>query len=326
MSSKFKLVAKVKYCLESQSEKRLTARQIAEWIFNKYPKDCEEKRQESNQLVLKHSDSALIAQISAEITSADSSGRFSAITQIKTTGSKPRQFYWTEKSDAQEIAEAEQISAVPTETAAAASTETAALPKPTEYDLYPLLAEFLQTEMQIYSKRIDEKTSSNSRGENGNKWLHPDIVGLEYLGQNWGEEIKNCAGAFFSPAVRLSAYEVKLKLNSANVREAFFQAVSNASWANSGYLVAAEIDRKIEDELRLLANLHGIGIILLNAENPAESQIMMASAERIIDWGTVNRIASENKDFLEYIRCVRETITIGRIKAGDWYKIPKAQD
>jgi len=53
------------------------------------------------------------------------------------------------------------------------------------------------------------------------------------------------------------------------VREAFFQAVSNSTWANNGYLVAREIQgAETMNELRILAGLHGIGFILLDFDAP----------------------------------------------------------
>lgn len=117
----------------------------------------------------------------------------------------------------------------------------------------------------------------------------------------------------------LWSFEVKVRLNHANVRESFFQCVSNSSWAHYGYLAAAAIDTKIEQELNLLCNAHDIGIIHLNTDNPLESEIMLpCSEEKNIDWNTANRIAKENKDFLEYIRCIGEFYKIGRIKKEDW--------
>jgi len=312
MPSKFNLKDKVIACLRSQPEKRLTAKEIAEWIFEQYSEDCAQKRQQSKQDL--HSDNALIQQISAEIRP----NLFPENSEIKINAGRPRRFYRTEKTDTEEITEAEEENS--------ADKTGDSEPQLKEADLYPLLAEFLSSEYTIYSKRIDEKRSSNKRGENGNFWLHPDMVGLEVSSQNWHGNIKQCAGKFFHETASLSAYEVKLKLNSANLREAFFQAVSNSSWANYGYLVAAEIDDKIEPELRLLANLHGIGIILLNTENPTESQIIIESGEREIDWDSVNRIAKENKDFMEYITCVSETIANGRIKKTDWIRLSTFKD
>ena len=40
---------------------------------------------------------------------------------------------------------------------------------------------------------------------------------------------------------KLWSFEAKLLINRSNVRECFFQAVSNSSWANFGYLVAAGV-------------------------------------------------------------------------------------
>jgi hypothetical protein len=52
-------------------------------------------------------------------------------------------------------------------------------------------------------------------------------------------------------SVRLWSFEVKKELNSSNVRKSFFQAVSNSSWANEGYLVAVSIvGEQVEQELR----------------------------------------------------------------------------
>jgi len=284
-------------CLKKHPGQRFTAREIAEWILKNYPEECKKKRIKST-LDLSNDDK-LRAQIAGEITSAESRDRFSgyfAGIETETEANRPRLFYWIEKSGFAKV-------------------------KLSEHDLYPLLAQYLFTELNIYSKRINERKSIH-HGKNGNKWLHPDLVGLEYLSQEWDNEIKQCAIKMSASTICLSAYEVKIELNSANVREAFFQAVSNSSWANFGYLVTTRINNnKIETELRLLSNLHGIGVILLNPETPAQSQIMIPSVEHNIDWDTINRIARENPDFLEYIRCVRETVTIGRIKASDWYKI-----
>ena len=91
-------------------------------------------------------------------------------------------------------------------------------------------------------------------------------------------------------------------INRSNVRESFFQAVSNSSWANFGYLVASNIATDTRKELRMLSALHGIGFIRLDSENPSESEIMIPATERReIDWDSVDRLTKENKDFYEYV-------------------------
>ncbi len=60
------------------------------------------------------------------------------------------------------------------------------------------------------------------------------------------------------------------------MRKDFFQAVSNSSWANFGYLVATEVQGyDTMKELRMLSSLHGIGFIQVNDDNPSDSQIII---------------------------------------------------
>jgi hypothetical protein len=120
---------------------------------------------------------------------------------------------------------------------------------------------------------------------------------------------------------RLWSFEVKLKLNRSNVREAWFQTVSNSSWSNYGYLVAAEVeDADTMKELRLLAAAHGIGLIVLDTEDPTEgSEIRIPARERAeIDWDSCNRLAGENADFRDFIRQIRQFHQTGDIKTRDW--------
>jgi len=76
---------------------------------------------------------------------------------------------------------------------------------------------------------------------------------------------------------------------------------------------------KTSKELRMLSSLHGIGFIRLDAEDPSESQIMIPAKERSdINWDTANRLTEENKDFLEYIKLIRQFYQTGEIRQSDW--------
>ncbi|MBD3766005.1 MAG: HrgA protein [Rhodobacterales bacterium] len=96
--------------------------------------------------------------------------------------------------------------------------------------------------------------------------------------------------------------------------------VSNSSWANFGYLVAAEIGgTDTLKELRMLFAAHGIGFIKLDVDNPAESQVLIPARERDeIDWDMANRLAIENKDFLEYVKLVKQFYQTGEARPADW--------
>lgn len=149
-----------------------------------------------------------------------------------------------------------------------------------------------------------------------------DSAFLKYIKSLYCPLIQDCVKQGAGQRARLWSFEVKKELSRSNARNSFFQAVSNSSWANEGYLVATKIsDNATEKELRMLSALHGIGVILLNIENPTESDMILPSKSRPeVDWESVNRILQENDDFKDYIDLVSTYYQTGKIKAGDWNK------
>lgn len=297
-------------CLKENQGKKHTAREIAEWIFATYPNECEEKRQKSKQDLSK--DSELLQQIIAEV-GANRPVIEKRFPSIRTTETRPRLYYFSTATEDAEVKEAEGSQTKIT------SAGDATLKKLYEADLYPLLASYLHTQHNILPKRIDEKTASNKWGTNGNRWLFPDMVGMEDFGADWDSEIQLCVKKYGDKRVRLWSFEVKQLLNRSNVRESWFQTVSNSSWANFGYLVAGEIATGVIKELRMLSAAHGIGVIRLDVDDPAESEILIPAKERIdIDWDSCNRLVEENKDFKSFIELVREFHQTDKAKKSDW--------
>jgi len=145
---------------------------------------------------------------------------------------------------------------------------------------------------------------------------------MQPVDNGWNDLIKSCVKQGAGQRVRLWSFEVKKELTAGNARKSFFQAVSNSSWANEGYLVATSIsDNSVEQELRMLSSLHGIGVILLNPETPSESDLMLPATSRAaVDWQSVNRILVENTDFKDYIELVSTYYQTGRIRSRDWNK------
>lgn len=288
-----------------------TAREIAEWMFANYPQECQEKKAGSQRSL---TDAQLVQQLVAEICSQRDrlQARYPA---LKTTEGRPRRFYYSEQSDS---AEAEQAAAA--EENSAEGDMDAGPRVPGEYRLYPVLCAYLWTELQVLGKRIDEKRSSNQRGPRGNQWLYPDVVGLEDLGAQWHREVRDCVTQVADRRTRLWSFEVKVLINRANVRETYFQAVSNSSWANFGYLVAPVIQGgDTLKELRMLYAAHGIGVIQLDVENPSESEVLIPARERPdVDWTVASRLATENKDALDFVKLVRQFHQIGEARISDW--------
>jgi hypothetical protein len=295
--------------LKGHTGQKFSAREIADWIFATFPDECQQKKQNSLNI---DTDTGLLQQLAGEI-SARRPQLQKNYPQLKTTEGRPRKYYYSEQSDSAEVATVEATGMV-------TSQAEATLAKTTEHDLYPILSSYVWQEFGVYSKRIDEKRSSNKRGPNGNRWLYPDVVGMEDLGAEWSQEVRDCVNQYSDKRTRLWSFEVKLLINRSNVRECFFQTVSNSSWANFGYLVAAEVEGPDTlKELRMLFATHGIGLIKLDVGTPTDSQVLIPAREKTdIHWDTVNRLAIENRDFGEYIKLVKQFYQVGETKLSDW--------
>lgn len=188
-----------------------------------------------------------------------------------------------------------------------------------ERDLHSLLVAYAlgDTHFKANLKTIFHETSN--KGTKGqNEWIHPDLVGVYFPFKDYKKETLEIQSHLTISSIKLFSFELKISLSFVNLREYFFQAVSNSSWANEGYLVAINIneDPTFRDELRRLNNAFGIGIIKLNTENVFESEILFpASIKQSIDWDTVNRLANENSDFSDFLKFITEDCKLGKIKS-----------
>ncbi|GAA7592402.1 COG2958 family protein [Helicobacter pylori] len=110
---------------------------------------------------------------------------------------------------------------------------------------------------------------------------------------------------------KLFSFELKVNLKFTNLKESYFQAVSNSSWANEGYLVVKNIDEDVLDELRRLNQSFGIGVIKLETEN-SNSKILLPAREREIDIPTLNMLVEQSpKDFKPFMEEINKQIEKG---------------
>ncbi|ENV3333384.1 COG2958 family protein [Salmonella enterica] len=295
--------------LQANPGKQFTARQLAQKIIDHYSAELAEKRKNPRFT----SDEDFLSQITAEVGGSRTVKAKAMCPQVmRRDKPRPRLFYWGES-----VVEKTDSNVAPEPT-----VETVSL---TEHSLYPILIDYLSQEEGLLCRRIDEKRSSNNKGLGGNHWLYPDIVALEPLDKEWDDVVQNCVRHSEGRLTRLWSFEVKKQLNRSNVRECFFQAVSNSSWAHFGYLVATEINedkqRSVERELQMLCALHGIGVILLDPHDFSNSQTLIPARERTsVDWQSVNRLVEENRDFKDFIELVGEYHQTGKIHKSLWNK------
>jgi len=193
--------------------------------------------------------------------------------------------------------------------------------KYSERELHPFLTYFAYTYMGIYTKTIYHEKSNKRKYS---QWLHPDIVGVYFPIEEWKSEVLDFAKEIGYPSIILYSFEMKREIGFHNLRESFFQAVSNSSWANEGYLVTANIDQDDElmTELKRLSTAFGIGVIKLDIENPDSSEIVLpAKHKRELDWDTINKLADENPDFKKFLKRIKIDLSSKEIRKEKYDKI-----
>lgn len=226
--------------------------------------------------------------------------------------SKPKKFFLKELQNVDTIKEEKEI----------------IQPKETSYserDLHPFLTYYVNTYLNVYTKTIyHEKSSKRTYSQ----WLHPDLVGINFPIGEWESEVLDFGLTLGSQLVKLYSFEVKKELTFANIREAYFQAVSNSSWANEGYLVTANIlhDEEFMTELKRLTSAFGIGIIKLDIEDPDASEILFPAKHKTeIDWETVNKLSKENPDFRKFIVRIKNDMNSKEIIKEKYDKVYTAE-
>ena len=230
------------------------------------------------------------------------------------TGTRPKKFFlktFKNIDDLIEQAEKEEIKKV--------ATEEKELKKKSylEKELHSVLAYFAYYYLRCYTKTINH--SKSNKKEFG-EWVHPDMVGCYFPIEDWSSEVNELSNTVGSPAIKIYSFELKRKVTFANLREVFFQTVSNSTWANESYLVTGElaVDDELNNELKRLSTSFGIGVIKLDVEDPDNSEILFPSrTSENLDWETMNKLTM-NKDFTEFLKRINNDLKSREIRK-EWY-------
>ena len=170
-------------------------------------------------------------------------------------------------------------------------------------------------DFKLHCKTIYHELSKKAKSGK-NQWIHPDIVGVHYpfgFQEETSELLKNLGKTLYE----LYSFELKVVLDFSNLRECYFRAVSNSSWANEGYLVVLECDESKEfmDELWRLSNAFGIGVIKLNTEDLLTSEVLIPANEKEnLDFKTIDLLVDENPNFKEFIESINKNIELSNSK------------
>ncbi|MBS4275438.1 HTH domain-containing protein [Campylobacter vulpis] len=182
-----------------------------------------------------------------------------------------------------------------------------------ERDLHPLLVKFLyeNLDFRLNSKTIyHEKSKKSESGKD--KWNYPDVVGVYFPYGEYQNETLGLLESLKLNSYKIFSFELKISINFSNLKESYFQAVSNSSWANEGYLVVLkELDSEVLSELRRLNQSFGIGVIQLDGSEISNSKIVLSAKEKALDMQTIDMLVSQNKDFKEFIGDINKQIKVG---------------
>ncbi|OOC27882.1 COG2958 family protein [Helicobacter pylori] len=178
-----------------------------------------------------------------------------------------------------------------------------------ERDLHPFLTymAFYNENLKCYTKTIFHEESSKSP-KGMDRWLYPDMVGVRFLhAELSNENLIAFSKKFDTLPIKLVSFELKKEISVHNCRECYFQAISNSSWANEGYLVGRHIDTHNPQLMDLLKRLHasfGIGVIDLRTDEDKSAILLNAKYKEKIDYTMAQELSDKNKKFSGFLKSV----------------------
>ncbi|MGL2569134.1 HrgA protein [Helicobacter pylori] len=178
-----------------------------------------------------------------------------------------------------------------------------------ERDLHPFLTYMAihNENLKCYTKTIFHEESVKSP-KGTDRWLYPDMVGVRFLhAELSNENLIAFSKKFDTLPVKLVSFELKKEISVNNCRECYFQAISNSSWANEGYLVGCHIDTHNPQLMDLLKRLHasfGIGVIDLRTNEDKSAILLNAKYKEKIDYTMAQELSDKNPKFSGFLKSV----------------------
>ncbi|WP_181327103.1 COG2958 family protein [Helicobacter pylori] len=178
-----------------------------------------------------------------------------------------------------------------------------------ERDLHPFLTYMAinNENLKCYTKTIFHEGSLKSP-KGMDRWLYPDMVGVRFLhAELSNENLIAFSKKFDTLPVKLVSFELKKEISVNNCRKCYFQAISNSSWANEGYLVGRHIDTHNPQLMDLLKRLHasfGIGVIDLRTDEDKSAILLNAKYKEKIDYTMAQELSEKNPKFSGFLKSV----------------------
>lgn len=299
------LVEEVLEILKSNPRIKFSSKQLAEQIIKQNPSKYQNKKVTAKRYESLTQEEKVLTQVRAEITARKKTLSKNADIEIILNNAGVVEFSY-----------------VPRLIGVAVENED--VKQEQEKDMYQPFIECLKNDFDytIFAKRIDEK-KTRKKEKGAFKWLHPDIVGIQRIGEDLCEETMDISrmfpnGGTNKETIKFWSFELKKKVTLSNIREIFFQTLSNSSWANFTYLVYEEIDEQAEEELKFLCNSYGVGAISFKEDINTDINyriVQVAKESLTINWAFVDKLISSDKgsnsDFKDFMVLVKNFIKTG---------------
>ena len=194
-----------------------------------------------------------------------------------------------------------------------------------EKDLHAVLVKYVDSNphFNCLTKTINQSSitkNGKSHEKKANMWVYSDLIGVYFPFDDFSDTSLELMKHLNETPYKIYSFEMKTRIDFSNFKEYYFQAVSNSSWANEGYLVCDDLldDPDLMDELRILNSAHGIGIILLNKFYPDQSEIIFnAKYNEKLDIYMLNKLIRQNKDVESVFKYVNDSCKIGKKFGGN---------
>ena len=195
------------------------------------------------------------------------------------------------------------------------STESEAAQKEaiiyTEQDLHLLLSTYLSLKGVLAKTLIGDSLIASPDPDQ--KWIHGNVVGVKFLnpGSKGGRLLLKAAQP--TGAMALSSYTVRREVHrESELRQAYFQALSNSSWANYPYLVVLELNEELHEETERLHQAFGVGVIELRnflKGAPYRNTELFPARFRDLDYRSIDKLCKINLTFNNFIERCEKRLT-----------------
>jgi hypothetical protein len=218
-----------------------------------------------------------------------------------------------------------------------------------------LFCHFHEARPEVFAKSI-EHTLAKRQAAGLNKWKFPDVVLLEWDpaviaedGERLIEHMVDLRHSLGAQPFWLRSVELKVAISAPELREIFFQCVSNSKWAHTATLAIAHAvtDDSVADELRRLGSSYGVEVVSFGldleglsrlpeagklralSDKDREEQLKRIEVHTIasgiprptLDWQHVADLRAQNPEFDELFRWIVSCVKDRRMRSFvDWKK------